>query len=370
MDDRQRAARLYCGRRHQARVSGGWAGWGQSLSVSFSPSQSVSIRLSPSQSVSVCLSACPSLSPPPVLCSSHVSPQSDVVQRLSLSLSVSPVLCFSHVSAQSDVVQRLSLSLSVSPVLCSSHISPLSDLVKTLTISGCSADSEHISRLEHVQLHLKLSTGRRGTISITLTSPFNMRTQILKERPNDRSSEGIDFTFMTVHNWGEAPHGEWTLTVHNGDEAHTAVLHAWSLTLYGTAGATNPNRALGLDIAATLGHGAVERGTAGPSHLRAADLRQLMHAEREISSSLDTMSPGEALGTSKRTNDVGRDEAKPQLLNLLSHMLAADQGKLRKRGYVEGAQAEGTQHHAHKTSSALSLLKRLLLAIKRERMRA
>ena len=36
---------------------------------------------------------------------------------------------------------------------------------------------------------------------------------MLQPRDRDDSDEGIDFTFMTVHNWGEDPAGKWTLEI-------------------------------------------------------------------------------------------------------------------------------------------------------------
>ena len=79
---------------------------------------------------------------------------------------------------------------------------------------GCQGDpSNSITDLEHVELPIKLTTGRRGNTEIFLTSPSGTRSVMLERRDRDDSEDGIDFTFMTVHNWGEDPAGTWILEV-------------------------------------------------------------------------------------------------------------------------------------------------------------
>jgi len=92
----------------------------------------------------------------------------------------------------------------------------------------------------------------RGDISMVLVSPAGTRSNILSHRRLDNSSDGIDFTFMTVHHWGEDPAGTWTLEVkdHSRDGSPSSNtengaasshhrrghLRTWSLVLYGVAG--------------------------------------------------------------------------------------------------------------------------------------
>ena len=79
---------------------------------------------------------------------------------------------------------------------------------------GCQGDKVNIiTDLEHVELTVKIKTGRRGNTEIFLTSPSGTRSVMLKRRDLDSTDEGIDFTFMTVHNWGEDPAGTWVLEV-------------------------------------------------------------------------------------------------------------------------------------------------------------
>ena len=45
-------------------------------------------------------------------------------------------------------------------------------------------------------------------------STVDTNTVLLSERPNDRSSAGFkNWTFMSVHNWGESPSGSWQLKI-------------------------------------------------------------------------------------------------------------------------------------------------------------
>ena len=78
---------------------------------------------------------------------------------------------------------------------------------------------------------------------MVLVSPAGTRSNILSHRRLDNSSDGVDFTFMTVHHWGEDPAGTWTLEVKDHPRDGSASSHrrrghlrSWSLVLYGVAG--------------------------------------------------------------------------------------------------------------------------------------
>ena len=92
-------------------------------------------------------------------------------------------------------------------------------------------------------MYVKLEHQRRGDLTIILTSPAGTKSTILSHRRLDDSTDGVDFTFMTVHNWGENPSGVWTLSIEDppssGDAASSIKrgrLLSWSLILYGVAG--------------------------------------------------------------------------------------------------------------------------------------
>ncbi|XP_005107019.1 PC3-like endoprotease variant B [Aplysia californica] len=138
-------------------------------------------------------------------------------------------------------------------------------IVDSMEINGCYGhESQSIDRLEHVQVHVKMSTVIRGDTEIVLTSPAGTRSVLLSPRGNDNHHGEWEFTFMTVHSWDESPKGTWTLTVHhrpgsvkprkNTDEENfkddlhkltemldmdtspPGYIKEWSLVLYGTHG--------------------------------------------------------------------------------------------------------------------------------------
>lgn len=99
-------------------------------------------------------------------------------------------------------------------------------------------DGTPIIQLEHVQLYVKLEHTRRGDVQIYLTSPSKTVSEMLSTRKNDNARGGIDFTFMTVHNWGENPSGDWEVKVCDNRKStseNTGKLEKFQLIFYGTA---------------------------------------------------------------------------------------------------------------------------------------
>lgn len=104
-----------------------------------------------------------------------------------------------------------------------------------------------IDELEHVEMAVRIVHPARGRLKLLLTSPAGTSSEMLSFRPNDHSTAGIDFTFSTVHSWGEDARGAWLLDVvdsslppSNGSSpsSHDAVVGyvvSWSLTFYGTS---------------------------------------------------------------------------------------------------------------------------------------
>uniref|UniRef100_A0A669EEH4 Proprotein convertase subtilisin/kexin type 5a n=1 Tax=Oreochromis niloticus TaxID=8128 RepID=A0A669EEH4_ORENI len=80
---------------------------------------------------------------------------------------------------------------------------------------SCSGKAlQHVAYVEHVVVRVTISHGRRGDLSITLTSPSGTTSQLLANRPLDNSTEGFqNWEFMTAHCWGEQAAGEWTLKI-------------------------------------------------------------------------------------------------------------------------------------------------------------
>ncbi|KAG7210501.1 hypothetical protein KM043_012022 [Ampulex compressa] len=113
-----------------------------------------------------------------------------------------------------------------------------SQLVLDLYVKECSG----VNFLEHVQAKVSLVASRRGDLQIQLTSPQGTMSTLLAKRPHDVSKAGFNqWPFMSVHTWGERPHGKWQLLIHNeGRYQGRATLHEWALIFYGTA--TLPDR--------------------------------------------------------------------------------------------------------------------------------
>ncbi|XP_043281226.1 furin-like protease 1 isoform X2 [Venturia canescens] len=108
-----------------------------------------------------------------------------------------------------------------------------SQLVLKLDVRECT----EVNYLEHVQAKISLTAMRRGDLQIQLTSPNGTRSTLLAKRPHDNSKAGFNqWPFMSVHTWGEMPHGVWKLEIHNeGRYLGRATLHEWALIFYGTS---------------------------------------------------------------------------------------------------------------------------------------
>ncbi|KAH8395553.1 hypothetical protein KR222_011145, partial [Zaprionus bogoriensis] len=117
-------------------------------------------------------------------------------------------------------------------------IPPRTHITLQLSISHCSS----VNYLEHVQAKITLTSQRRGDIQLFLKSPANTKVTLLTSRTHDNSRSGFNqWPFMSVHTWGESPHGNWQLEIHNeGRYMGHALLREWSLIFYGTTQAIDP----------------------------------------------------------------------------------------------------------------------------------
>ncbi|CAL1547097.1 unnamed protein product [Lymnaea stagnalis] len=105
-----------------------------------------------------------------------------------------------------------------------------------LNTDGCDGTVNHVKYLEHVQARITMTSSKRGEIRIFLSSPSLTRSTLLARRGKDVSREGFNnWAFMTTHNWGEGPKGDWTLEIENGiSSSRPLKLRDWVLVLYGT----------------------------------------------------------------------------------------------------------------------------------------
>ena len=91
----------------------------------------------------------------------------------------------------------------------------------------------NIKYLEHVQAVVSIKVvGRRGGVSVHLTSPGGYTSHLLQTRSRDyRSNDFHEWPFMSVHHWGEQPDGTWTLKI----DSSSSHLSSVRLVLYGTS---------------------------------------------------------------------------------------------------------------------------------------
>ncbi|XP_058824357.1 furin-like protease 1 [Topomyia yanbarensis] len=117
------------------------------------------------------------------------------------------------------------------------QIPPRTKVTLQLTVEHCMG----VNYLEHVQAKITLTSQRRGDIQIFLTSPSGTRVTLLTPRSHDLSRSGFNqWPFMSVHTWGEAPHGTWQLEIHNEGRL-LAQITQWNLIFYGTETPGQPN---------------------------------------------------------------------------------------------------------------------------------
>lgn len=105
-------------------------------------------------------------------------------------------------------------------------------------------------RVEHATVTVDIDHPDRGELEIQLTSPegtvsrlaethisgfLNPATGLFDSTPRDENANYPDWTFSTVHNWGEDSRGLWTLRVADRKKGNLGLLNSATLTLYGTA---------------------------------------------------------------------------------------------------------------------------------------
>ncbi|KAI8517027.1 hypothetical protein Bbelb_056080 [Branchiostoma belcheri] len=97
-------------------------------------------------------------------------------------------------------------------------------------------DSCGVNYLEHVLLTVRATFPHRGHLQFRLTSPGGTVSDIVPGRAADMEPD-LEWTFMTVHHWGERAEGTWQLSIRNTHPhlSNTGILEGWSLVFLGTA---------------------------------------------------------------------------------------------------------------------------------------
>ncbi|KAK3881522.1 hypothetical protein Pcinc_014041 [Petrolisthes cinctipes] len=102
-----------------------------------------------------------------------------------------------------------------------------------VNLTGSLSDAD-ITSAEHVVATISLTHPQRRLLLIFIVSPGGTQSQILTQRPNDKSKEGFwSWDFLSVHFWGEDPRGKWKVAVKNGS-GRRGYLREVHLQVYGT----------------------------------------------------------------------------------------------------------------------------------------
>jgi subtilisin-like proprotein convertase family protein len=121
---------------------------------------------------------------------------------------------------------------------------PLSSLPATIRDNNSSGlvkyfDTRSLSglRVEHATVTTDISHPSRGELQIQLTSPAGTTSRLAEKHTSYvfDPADYPDWTFSTVHNWGEDSRGLWKLKIADRVSGNTGTLDSATLTLYGTA---------------------------------------------------------------------------------------------------------------------------------------
>ena len=121
---------------------------------------------------------------------------------------------------------------------------PLSSLPNTIRDNNAGGlvkyfDTRSLSglRVEHATVTTDISHPSRGELQIQLTSPAGTTSRLAEKHTSyaPDPADYPDWTFSTVHNWGEDSRGLWKLKIADRAPGNTGTLNSATLTLYGTA---------------------------------------------------------------------------------------------------------------------------------------
>ncbi|KAL5017915.1 hypothetical protein ScPMuIL_003637 [Solemya velum] len=110
------------------------------------------------------------------------------------------------------------------------------EVVVEMQTTGCKGGEAEINYLEHVEVSLSVKYSKRGDLACYLTSAMGTETMLLSERPRDVSTKGFkNWTFMSVHSWGEQPSGTWKVSFKDKKQgSNIGTIDTIRLTLHGT----------------------------------------------------------------------------------------------------------------------------------------
>lgn len=86
--------------------------------------------------------------------------------------------------------------------------------------------------VEQVDVHLVIEHPRRSDLELRLTSPSGTQSTLATRRPDDDGAD-LDWTFTTVHSWGELSNGEWRLNVRDLASGSSGKILSCTVTIGG-----------------------------------------------------------------------------------------------------------------------------------------
>lgn len=97
-------------------------------------------------------------------------------------------------------------------------------------------NNKELKALEHVVVSVSMKHDNVNAIEISLTSPMETNSIVLHTRGSAANPIILtNWPFMSLHFWGEAPNGTWTVTIRNtGSAQNTGEITRIQLELYGT----------------------------------------------------------------------------------------------------------------------------------------
>ncbi|SVB19072.1 uncharacterized protein METZ01_LOCUS171926, partial [marine metagenome] len=90
-------------------------------------------------------------------------------------------------------------------------------------------------QVETTEVTVDIDHTYRGDLDIVLVSPSGTESWLAEGGRSDSGDDFDDWTFSTVHNWGEQSAGTWTLKVRDMAFGDFGTLNSWTLNTYGTS---------------------------------------------------------------------------------------------------------------------------------------
>ncbi|MCP4642351.1 MAG: S8 family serine peptidase [bacterium] len=87
--------------------------------------------------------------------------------------------------------------------------------------------------IEHVEVTVDISHTYRGDLTMELTAPSGMVSQLCPARLGDGGDNYNNWMFTSVAHWGETPSGAWSLKVVDTAAADVGTLNSWTLRIHG-----------------------------------------------------------------------------------------------------------------------------------------